>query len=94
MNHYILLQSCIVAIVVPKVEVVKSWAFENNIEGTFSVLCAHPEVKKLIMDDMITWGKDAGLKGFELVSIYSTVNIKGKCCLYRVGRVNVILVGI
>ncbi|CAH1406435.1 unnamed protein product [Nezara viridula] len=61
------LKSCIVAIVVPDVDVVKSWAVENNIEGTFSVLCAHPEVKKLIMDDMITWGKEAGLKSFELV---------------------------
>jgi len=59
------LKSCIIAIVVPDVDVVKSWAFENNIEGTFSVLCAHPEVKKLIMDDMIMWGKDAGLKSFE-----------------------------
>jgi hypothetical protein len=31
------------------------------------VLCAHPEVKQLIMDDMISWGKEAGLKSFEQV---------------------------
>ncbi|XP_014251042.1 long-chain-fatty-acid--CoA ligase 5 isoform X2 [Cimex lectularius] len=61
------LKSCVIAIVVPNVDVVKSWALENQIEGTFSVLCAHPEVKKLILDDMITWGKESGLKSFEQV---------------------------
>ncbi|XP_071442584.1 long-chain-fatty-acid--CoA ligase 5 isoform X2 [Hetaerina americana] len=61
------LKSCIVAIVVPDVDVVKQWAAENNIPGTLSVLCAHPEVKRLIMDDMIAWGKDAGIKSFEQV---------------------------
>jgi hypothetical protein len=62
-----LLQSCIVAVVVPDVDVIKSWACENRIPGTLSVLCAHPEVKQLIMDDMISWGKEAGLKSFEQV---------------------------
>lgn len=60
-------QSCIIAIVVPEVDVIKSWAQENGISGTLSVLCANPEVKKLIMDDMTAWGKDAGLKSFEQV---------------------------
>lgn len=62
-------QSCIIAIVVPVVEVIKSWAQENGISGTLSVLCANPEVKKLIIDDMTAWGKDAGLKSFEQVFI-------------------------
>lgn len=61
------LKSCIVAIIVPEVDVIKCWALENKISGTFSVLCANPEIKKLIMDDMITWGKDGGLKSFEQV---------------------------
>ncbi|XP_054266091.1 long-chain-fatty-acid--CoA ligase 1 isoform X2 [Macrosteles quadrilineatus] len=61
------LKSCIIAIVVPDVDVIKSWALENHIDGTFSVLCANAEVKKLIMDDMVTWGKEAGLKSFEQV---------------------------
>jgi long-chain acyl-CoA synthetase len=65
--HIFLLQSCIVAVVVPDVDVIKSWACENRIPGTLSVLCAHPEVKQLIMDDMISWGKEAGLKSFEQV---------------------------
>jgi hypothetical protein len=62
-----LLQSCIVAVVVPDVDVIKSWACETGIPGTLSVLCAHPEVKQLIMDDMVSWGKEAGLKSFEQV---------------------------
>jgi len=49
------------------VDVIKSWAQENGISGTLSVLCANPEVKKLIMDDMTAWGKDGGLKSFEQV---------------------------
>ncbi|XP_044739586.1 long-chain-fatty-acid--CoA ligase 1 isoform X2 [Chrysoperla carnea] len=61
------LKSCIIAVVVPDVDVIKCWASENNIQGTFSVLCAHPEVKKLIMDDMLSWGKQASLKSFEQV---------------------------
>ncbi|XP_049803053.1 long-chain-fatty-acid--CoA ligase 1 isoform X1 [Schistocerca nitens] len=61
------LKSCIVAVVVPDVDVIKCWALENGIPGTFSVLCSHPEVKKLIFDDMISWGKEAGLKSFEQV---------------------------
>ncbi|XP_066994601.2 long-chain-fatty-acid--CoA ligase 1 isoform X5 [Anabrus simplex] len=61
------LKSCIVAVVVPDVDVIKSWACENQIPGTLSVLCANPEVKKLIMDDMIAWGKEGGLRSFEQV---------------------------
>lgn len=61
------LKSCIVAIVVPDVEVLKSWAFENNIPGTLTVLCNNPEVKNLIMNDMVTLGKEFGLKSFEQV---------------------------
>lgn len=62
------LKSCIIAIVIPDVDVVKCWAVENGIPGTLSVLCANLEVKKLIMDDMLTWGKEAGLKSFEQVN--------------------------
>lgn len=61
------LKSCIVGIVVPDVEVVKSWAHENKIPGTLSVLCNNKEVKNLILNDMITKGKEAGLKSFEQV---------------------------
>lgn len=63
------LKSCVVAVVVPDVDVVKCWALENNIPGTLSVLCANPEVKKLILEDMLSWGREAGLKSFEQVLI-------------------------
>ncbi|XP_014474921.1 PREDICTED: long-chain-fatty-acid--CoA ligase 5 isoform X2 [Dinoponera quadriceps] len=61
------LKSCIIAIVIPDVDVIKCWALENGIPGTLSVLCANPEVKRLILDDMLAWGKEAGLKSFEQV---------------------------
>ncbi|KAL0274718.1 UNVERIFIED_CONTAM: hypothetical protein PYX00_002780 [Menopon gallinae] len=61
------LKSCVVGIVVPDVDVIKCWAVEHNIPGTFSVLCNNKEIKKLILDDMIAKGKEAGLKSFEQV---------------------------
>lgn len=69
------LKSCIIAIVVPEVDVVKCWAVENGIPGTLSVLCANPEVKRLILDDMLAWGKEAGLKSFEQVNDRQTLQI-------------------
>lgn len=61
------LKSCIVAIVVPDVDVIKSWAQENNIPGTLTVLCNNPDVKQLILNDMLAWGRDGSLKSFEQV---------------------------
>ncbi|XP_055923856.1 long-chain-fatty-acid--CoA ligase 1 isoform X3 [Eupeodes corollae] len=61
------LKSCIVAVVVPDVDVLKTWAQENAVKGTLSVLCNNPDVKNLIMNDMIAWGKQGGLKSFEQV---------------------------
>ena len=55
------------AIVVPDVDTIKSWATENGIPGTLSVLCANIDVKQLILDDMTEWGKECGLKSFEQV---------------------------
>lgn len=54
---------------VPDVDVLKCWAHENNIHGTLSVLCANQKVKDLIMNDMMTWGKQVGLKSFEQVIV-------------------------
>lgn len=61
-------QSCIVAVVVPDVDVVKCWALENGIQGTFSALCENERVKQMILDDMLQWGRNAGLKTFEQVT--------------------------
>lgn len=68
------LKSCVVGIVIPDVDVVKCWAVENGIPGTLSVLCANPQVKQLIMDDMLSWGKEAGLKSFEQVRKIESFN--------------------
>lgn len=51
----------------PDVEVLKHWAYENNVPGTLTVLCNNPEVKHLILNDMISLGKEFGLKSFEQV---------------------------
>ena len=61
------LQSCIVAVIVPDVDVLKQWAIENNVRGTLSVLCNNVHIKELIMNDMLNWGKKSGLKSFEQV---------------------------
>uniref|UniRef100_A0A336LMH8 Long-chain-fatty-acid--CoA ligase n=1 Tax=Culicoides sonorensis TaxID=179676 RepID=A0A336LMH8_CULSO len=61
------LKSCVIAIVVPDVEILKRWATHNNIAGTLSVLCNNPDVKALILADMLDLGKQAGLKSFEQV---------------------------
>ncbi|XP_035443727.1 long-chain-fatty-acid--CoA ligase 5 isoform X1 [Spodoptera frugiperda] len=61
------LKSCVVAVVVPDVDVVKCWALENGIKGTFSALCEDERVKKIILEDMLQWGRNAGLKTFEQV---------------------------
>ncbi|XP_043204454.1 long-chain-fatty-acid--CoA ligase 1-like isoform X2 [Amphibalanus amphitrite] len=61
------LKSCVVAVVVPDVDVLKAWATKNNVPGTLSVLCQSPKVKKHIMDDMNRLAKEANLKSFEQV---------------------------
>lgn len=61
------LKACIIAVVVPDVEVLKAWATKNNVPGTLSVLCQNAQVKKLILDDMNKLAKEANLKSFEQV---------------------------
>lgn len=58
-----------VSIVVPSVDALKSWAHDNHIPGTLSVLCNNAKVKELILNDMLNWGKQSGLKSFEQVCI-------------------------
>ncbi|CAG0898064.1 unnamed protein product, partial [Darwinula stevensoni] len=61
------LKSCVVGIVVPDVEVLKRYASDNGIEGTFSVLCSMPEIKQIILEDMLQLGRENNLKSFEQV---------------------------
>lgn len=61
------LKSTVVAVVVPEVDTLKAWARANGIPGTLSVLCADPDVKNLILDDITHLGKESALKSFEQV---------------------------
>ena len=63
----VILQSCVIAIVVPDVEALKEWAIDNDIDGTLSVLCNDERVKAMILAEMTRLGKAAGLKSFEQV---------------------------
>lgn len=65
-----------VAVVVPHVDALKGWAYENRIPGTLTVLCNNSRVKELILNDMLNWGKQCGLKSFEQVSDRNTVQMK------------------
>ncbi|KAM4836659.1 long-chain-fatty-acid--CoA ligase 1 isoform 1-T1 [Thomomys bottae] len=61
------LQAFLVAIVVPDVEVLSSWARKKGYEGSFEALCRNKDVKKAILEDLVRLGKESGLKPFEQV---------------------------
>ncbi|XP_063664517.1 long-chain-fatty-acid--CoA ligase 1 isoform X6 [Pan troglodytes] len=61
------LQAFLIAIVVPDVETLCSWAQKRGFEGSFEELCRNKDVKKAILEDMVRLGKDSGLKPFEQV---------------------------
>ncbi|XP_058492636.1 long-chain-fatty-acid--CoA ligase 1 [Solea solea] len=61
------LQSYLLGIVVPDVEVFVGWAKERGFVGSHEELCQNPDVKKAVLEDMTVVGKEAGLKSFEQV---------------------------
>ncbi|ELW47037.1 Long-chain-fatty-acid--CoA ligase 1 [Tupaia chinensis] len=61
------LQAFLVAIVVPDVETICSWARKRGFEGSLEELCRNKDVKKAILEDMVRLGKESGLKPFEQV---------------------------
>ena len=61
------LKPSVVAVVVPDEEVLKKWAKSEGIEGDFATLCSKSQVKKKILDDMVSTGKAGKLQGFEIV---------------------------
>ncbi|XP_006630837.3 long-chain-fatty-acid--CoA ligase 5 [Lepisosteus oculatus] len=61
------LQSCLVGIVVPDIEVLPDFAVKLGIKGSYKELCINKEIKKAILADMVRLGKQAGLKSFEQV---------------------------
>ncbi|XP_067909007.1 long-chain-fatty-acid--CoA ligase 5 isoform X1 [Heterodontus francisci] len=61
------LQSYLVAIVVPDPEVLPQFAASKGFKGSYQELCNNPELKEVILEDMVKLGKEAGLKSFEQV---------------------------
>ncbi|XP_076846408.1 long-chain-fatty-acid--CoA ligase 1 [Brachyhypopomus gauderio] len=61
------LQSYLIGIVVPDPEVFVDWAKGRGIMGSYQELCQNPDMKKAVLEDMVTVGKQAGLKSFEQV---------------------------
>ncbi|XP_007441942.1 long-chain-fatty-acid--CoA ligase 5 [Python bivittatus] len=61
------LQSFLVGIVVPDAETLSAFAENLGVKDSYEELCKNSVVKKAILMDMITLGKQAGLKTFEQV---------------------------
>uniref|UniRef100_A0A8C2GBS1 Arachidonate--CoA ligase n=1 Tax=Cyprinus carpio TaxID=7962 RepID=A0A8C2GBS1_CYPCA len=61
------LQSCLVGVIVPDLEVLPSWAQKKGFVGCYDELCGNKELKKAILDDMVRLGKASGLHSFEQV---------------------------
>ena len=58
-------QSCLVAVVVPDEEAVKSWAAKVQLEGTYEQIAKSKEFEVALMEHLDATGKARGLKGFE-----------------------------
>lgn len=65
-------KSSLIAIIVPEETVLAEWAQQNGQEADFKKLCANAELKKLVLKDITSLGKEAGLKGM-LHSIIDTI---------------------
>ncbi|CAL9699459.1 unnamed protein product [Knipowitschia caucasica] len=61
------LQSCLVAVVVPDAEILPGFAENLGVKGDLENMCKNKEIKKAILSDMTTLGREAGLKSFEQV---------------------------
>jgi len=74
-------ESYVVAIVVPDMEVFTKWLKEAHPGLSTEEAVKKPEVKKMILDDLIATGKAAKLRGFELpkdIDFECTVNDLGQ----------------
>mmetsp|Transcript_21388 Transcript_21388/g.53882 ORF Transcript_21388/g.53882 Transcript_21388/m.53882 type:complete len:655 (+) Transcript_21388:111-2075(+) len=60
-------ENCLVAVVVPVEAKMMAWAKSHHIKGDFKEVCATPQAKKMLLEGLTTTGKEAKLKGFEMV---------------------------
>ena len=61
------LKASLVAVVVPDPETFVMWCSGQKLSGTYAELCKNPKANKLVLEDMVTVGKNKNLHGFELV---------------------------
>ncbi|KAF9431893.1 Long chain acyl-CoA synthetase 7 peroxisomal [Entomortierella beljakovae] len=62
------LKATLVGVVIPDADTLKLWAAENKLgDKTFEELCAEPIVKKTILKELSTFGRESDLKGFEIL---------------------------
>jgi len=61
------LQSVLVGIVVPDVDVLKAWASEKGLEYNLGELCENADLKKEILADLKAIGKSKKLNSFEMI---------------------------
>lgn len=61
------LQAFLIAVVVPDVDTLGTWAKKRGLVGSFEELCRSKEVNKAILEDLVRLGKHSGLKSFEQV---------------------------
>ncbi|BBN15845.1 long-chain acyl-CoA synthetase [Marchantia polymorpha subsp. ruderalis] len=60
-------ESSLVAVVVPKRDVLEHWAAANGIQGSFEEICNNSEAKQFILKELGTTAKSSKLKGFEVI---------------------------
>ncbi|XP_046860699.1 long-chain-fatty-acid--CoA ligase 1-like [Xenia sp. Carnegie-2017] len=65
--HGSTLKSFLVGIIVPDEEILTKWAKDNNINKRFEELCQDTAVNIMILNDIISRGKEAKLASFEQV---------------------------
>lgn len=61
------LQSCLVAVIVPDKENILVLCKDKDISGSWTEICRNKALKQIILDDIVSLGKKAGLKSFEQV---------------------------
>ena len=61
------LKSCTVAIVVPEPVYFVEYCRRNGFDGTIHELCNERRVRSVILEELTTLGKEAGLMGYEQV---------------------------
>mmetsp|Transcript_4210 Transcript_4210/g.12039 ORF Transcript_4210/g.12039 Transcript_4210/m.12039 type:complete len:690 (-) Transcript_4210:176-2245(-) len=59
-------ETCVVAIIVPEVTVLKTYMEEKGMTGTIAEACANPEVKAMIYDALVATCRQAKLRSFEI----------------------------